>query len=185
MYNDMMAIPIEGFGGSCYLDTSNDPLPDCVYPFGVDPRWYRSKSAITFVNSLKMKLSVIFAIAQMSLGVCMKAFNASYFNSTIDFVFEFVPQIILMLGLFGYMDVLIIIKWLTDYTGKEGLAPSIINTMINIPLKGAHIEGQAFISDSATNQNISLVLLLIAVICIPIMLFPKPIILISRLSGHE
>jgi V-type H+-transporting ATPase subunit a len=185
LYNDMMAIPIETFGGSCYLDSSNDPMPDCVYPFGVDPRWYRSKSAITFVNSLKMKLSVIFAIAQMSMGVCMKAFNAVYFRSTINFVFEFVPQIVLMLSLFGYMDVLIVLKWLTDYTGKEGLAPSIINTMINIPLKGAYIEGLPFFSTMETNVKVSLILLLIAVICVPVMLIPKPLILISRIEKHE
>lgn len=100
----------------------------------------------------------------MSLGVLMKAFNAIHFKSTVDFVFEFVPQITLLVGLFGYMDLMIIIKWLTDYTGKENEAPSIINTMINIPLKGAYIEGQPFISDMETNQNISLILLLIAVI---------------------
>ena len=181
----MMAIPIEGFGGSCYLDNSNRPMEDCVYSFGIDPRWYRSKSAITFVNSLKMKLSVIFAISQMSLGVLMKAFNASYFNSKIDFICEFIPQIILMLSLFGYMDLLIIIKWLTNYSGKESIAPSIINTMINIPLKGAYIEGQAFISDSETNETISLILLLIAVICVPIMLIPKPVILIWSLEEHD
>lgn len=185
LYNDMMAIPIEGFGGSCYKDTENRPMPGCVYPFGIDPRWYRSKSAITFVNSLKMKLSVIIAISHMALGVFMKAFNAVYFKSYIDFFFEFVPQIILMLSLFGYMDLMIIIKWLTDYTNKESLAPSIINTMINIPLKGAYIEGQPFISNMETNQKISLTLLLIAVICIPIMLIIKPYILISRLPKHD
>lgn len=111
-----------------------------------------------------MKISVIFAIAQMSLGVVMKAFNAYYFSSSIDFFFEFVPQIILILSLFGYMDMLIIIKWLTNYEGKESLAPSIINTMINIPLKGGLIEGEAFISNNETNRNISMFLLLIAVI---------------------
>ena len=185
MYNDMMSIPLEIFGTSCYPDNDVRPLPGCVHSFGVDPRWYRSTLSITFVNSLKMKLSVIIAIAQMSLGVCMKAFNAVHFGSAVDFFFEFVPQIILLLSLFGYMDALIIIKWLTDYSGRENEAPSIINTMINIPLKGAYIEGQPFISDLETNQHISLVLLLIAMICIPIMLIPKPLILISRLKHHE
>lgn len=181
----MMSIPLEMFGNSCYMDYFDRPKHDCIYPVGIDPRWYRSSLAITFINSLKMKISVIIAVSQMSLGVCMKAFNAAYFNSTVDFVFEFIPQIILLLSLFGYMDAMIIIKWLTDYTGNENNAPSIINTMINIPLKGAHIEGAPFISDMATNQKLSLVLLLIAVICIPVMLIPKPVILISRLSHHE
>lgn len=184
MYNDMMAIPLEIFGKSCYAEDSLRPDAGCVYPIGVDPRWYRSSNSITFVNSLKMKLSVIIAVSHMSLGVCMKAFNAVNNSSVIDFVFEFIPQIILLVGLFGYMDLLIVIKWLTDYTGIEGQAPSIINTMINIPLKGALIEGIPFISDLETNRNISLTLLLIGLICVPIMLFPKPIILIGRLK-HE
>ena len=186
LYNDFMSIPLELFGGeSCYNDSSNLPQTDWVYSFGIDPRWYRTSTKITYINSLKMKLSVIIAIAHMSLGVWMKAFNAFYFKSAVDFVFEFVPQIILMLSLFGYMDVLIIIKWLTDYSGSEHEAPSIINTMINIPLKGAYIEGRPFISDLETNQTISLILLLIAVICVPLMLLPKPIILISREPHHE
>jgi V-type H+-transporting ATPase subunit a len=122
----------------------------------------------------------------MSLGVLMKAFNAIHFSSKIDFFFEFIPQIVLLLGLFGYMDMLIIIKWLTDYTGRENEAPGIINTMINIPLKGAVIEGEPFFSDRETNMNVSITLLIIAVICVPIMLFPKPLILIAQMgSGHE
>ena len=109
-------------------------------------------------------MSVIVAVAQMSLGVLMKALNSIYFNSKIDFFFEFVPQLILLVGLFGYMDLLIIVKWLTNYTGHESLAPSIINTMINIPLKGGLIEGIPFIGDSVVNQQLSIILLLLAVI---------------------
>jgi hypothetical protein len=29
--------------------------------------------------------------------------------------------------MFGYMDVLIVLKWLTDWTGVEKFAPSIIS----------------------------------------------------------
>lgn len=39
------------------------------------------------------------------------------------------------------MDILIIIKWLTNYGGHEHDAPSIITTMINIPLNGGKIDG--------------------------------------------
>ena len=62
-----------------------------------------------------MKLSVILGVSQMSLGIFMKAFNAYQFKSKVDFVFEFIPQIILLSSLFGYMNLLIIIKWLTNY----------------------------------------------------------------------
>jgi len=75
----------------------------------------------------------------MSLGICMKAFNAVYFKNKIDFFFEFVPQIILITVLFGFMDLLIICKWLTDFTGKEHMAPSVITTMIDMALSGGAI----------------------------------------------
>lgn len=34
------------------------------------------------------------------------------------------------------MDVLIILKWLTNYQGRESEAPSIISMMINMGLSG-------------------------------------------------
>lgn len=104
---------------------------DCVYPIGVDYRWGLAANKLTFTNVMKMKISVIIAIAQMSLGIFVKAINATYFKRWIEFFFEFFPQIILLWVLFGYMDLLIIIKWLTDWNGRQNLAPPIIPTMIN------------------------------------------------------
>ena len=60
-----------------------------------------------------MKLAVILGVLQMALGILMKGFNNIYFKKTVDFFFEFLPQIILLLCLFGWMDLLIIGKWLT------------------------------------------------------------------------
>lgn len=68
------------------------------------------------MNSLKMKLSVILGVSQMALGVFMKAINSIKFNSKVDFIFEFIPQIVLLISLFGFMDLMIILKWLTDYS---------------------------------------------------------------------
>jgi V-type H+-transporting ATPase subunit a len=71
------------------------------------------------MNSMKMKISVIIGVLQMSLGVCLKGINANYFKNRVDFVLEFIPQITLLLVLFGYMDWLIINKWLCDFTNIE------------------------------------------------------------------
>ena len=38
------------------------------------------------------------------------------------------------------MDLLIFVKWLTDYTGKENRAPSVISTMINMALNGGKVD---------------------------------------------
>jgi V-type H+-transporting ATPase subunit a len=73
-----------------------------------------------------MKLAVIFGVAQMTLGVCLKGMNNLHHNKMIDFFFEFLPQLLLLLSLFGFMDLMIITKWLTNYQGNEHNAPSVI-----------------------------------------------------------
>jgi hypothetical protein len=47
---------------------------------------------------------------------------------------------ILLFVLFGFMDWLIIAKWLTDFTGRESEAPAIIGIMISMALNGGAIE---------------------------------------------
>ena len=65
IYNDMMAMPLNLFG-TCYKDgeegTTPTQIENCVYPFGIDPKWYVSKNELSFLNSLKMKLAVIYAV---------------------------------------------------------------------------------------------------------------------------
>lgn len=166
VYNDMMSIPLYLFD-SCYDKESGEKLSHqrnttdtCVYPFGVDPVWYTAKNELQFMNSMKMKIAVILGVLQMSFGVFMKALNSIHFKRSLDFIHEFIPQIVLLWVLFGYMDTLIIMKWTTDYTGREGQAPSIITFMINMFLNGGHIApGQALIGSEKTNQAISVIFL--------------------------
>lgn len=101
---------------------------------------------LAYTNNLKMKLSVILAILQMSMGIIMKGFNAAYFKKPLDFLFEFIPQIVLILALFGWMDLLIIAKWVepkdvyknynlsteTEKFNEVNLSPPIITTMIDM-----------------------------------------------------
>lgn len=172
VYNEFFAIPTQLFGNSCYssevmvISIDNNPSlsktdprnpkdygfarvdpqrPDnCVYPFGMDPRWFESDQFLSYSNNFKMKIAVIFAILQMSLGIVLKGCNSLYFRKYLDFFFEFIPQIILLLVLFGWMDALIIGKWcLPKYvdwnypdTSDEFLnthySPPIITTMIDM-----------------------------------------------------
>lgn len=58
-----------------------------------------------------------------------------------------------MLCLFGYMDLLIIAKWCTDFSGREHEAPSVIASMIDMALNGGAIApGFAPLIGSATCQ---------------------------------
>jgi V-type H+-transporting ATPase subunit a len=114
---------------------------------------------------MKMKISVIFGVTQMSLGIFMKAFNAFHFRSCLDFCFEFVPQIILLWVLFGWMNLLIIAKWLTHWEDPLK-APGIISVMINMFLAmGKTDEGrEAIIGSEDVQQVIQNVLLVVALI---------------------
>ncbi len=89
---------------------------DCVYPAGVDPAWYMAKNELAYLNSLKMKIAVILGVLQMSLGVILKGYNYKFSHKRLEFYFEFIPQILLLLSLFGFMDLMIILKWTTDFT---------------------------------------------------------------------
>lgn len=54
------------------------------YPFGVDPSWRGSRTELPFLNSLKMKMSILLGVAQMNMGIIMSFFNARFFKSSID-----------------------------------------------------------------------------------------------------
>lgn len=80
IYNDFFSLPWNLFG-SCwehdhcpteeYDDDGECLHPDhehsrlienCVYPFGLDPKWYIASNELNFFNSLKMKLAVIIGV---------------------------------------------------------------------------------------------------------------------------
>jgi V-type H+-transporting ATPase subunit a len=123
LYNDFTSLPLYLFGDSCYKYLPDNDTPtrisdQCVYPFGVDPAWYLSRDELTFQNSMKMKIAVILGVFQMCIGIIIKGCNAKYNKNKLDFWFEFVPQLSMMLALFGFMDYMIISKWLINWDGK-------------------------------------------------------------------
>ena len=90
--------------------------------------------------------------------------------------------------MFGYMDMLIVIKWFTNYTGHTDQAPSIITTMVSMFLAGGEIKGQEFFAHNQFVSNILvgkysfacfyfIICLVICLACIPWMLCVKPYIL--------
>jgi len=118
----------------------------------------------------------------MTLGTCIKGLNALYFKRYLEFIFEVVTQIALLMCLFGFMDLLIIIKWVTDWDAKTAgtgqQAPGIISNMIIMFIGLGQKPPGNMDADLIPNQESSMKkLLVVAVICVPLMLLVKPCVL--------
>lgn len=185
IYNDFSSIQLNAFG-SCYTIEDDHAIKkdDCTYTFGLDPVWSISENEIAFQNSMKMKLAVIIGVTQMSLGIFMKGLNSLYFKKYLDFFFEFIPQIIFMLGLFGYMNFMIIYKWLTKYDDPSK-APGLIQTLITIPLSLClgQPRGEDLWGGPDDQKNFEVFIFFVALLCIPWMLIPKPLLEIRAMNA--
>ena len=184
MYNDFMSLPISLFD-SCYvtdaLTQTTIKKDKCTYPFGLDPKWYSASNDLAFMNSFKMKWSVIIGVLQMTMGLVLKGMNDLYFNDIISFVFEFIPQLIFMLSLFGYMIMLIYIKWFVNWDADLQQAPSIINTLMSMALKGGSVDGKPVWGSVVVEERTNKVLFYVAIMCVPFILIPKPLIKVYRM----
>ena len=188
IYNDFMSVPLSFFK-SCYINVENTKntikKEGCTYPVGMDPKWYSSVNELTFMNSFKMKWSVIIGVIQMTLGIILRGLNNLYFEDYIGFFFEFIPQIIFMSLLFGYMIAMIFIKWNTDYTGNTENAPSIITILMNLALKNGSVDGKPVWTNVEDEERTNRIFFYISLLCIPIILIPKPLIIISRNEKYK
>lgn len=144
LYNDMFSLGMNLFGSRWATDALETdavqnyyPLYDVKntggdgpYPFGVDPAWAGATNELLFLNGLKMKMAVLFGVAQMTMGVVLKWSNALNSKSMTDFVCECIPMMIFMLCFFGYMDYMILYKWVTPLENP----PSLINSLISMAM---------------------------------------------------
>ena len=101
--------------------------------------------------------------------------NSYHFKNYLDFIFEWIPQQLFFFCTFGYMCILIIFKWTIEWGVEKptDLAPSIIGQMIALPLKVGSTEGKP-LWDVESQESLQYTLLLISLICVPVMLIPKP-----------
>ncbi|XP_069789580.1 V-type proton ATPase 116 kDa subunit a 2-like isoform X3 [Narcine bancroftii] len=140
------------------------------YPFGIDPIWNLASNRLSFLNSFKMKMSVILGIAHMTFGIILGVFNHLHFKNNYNIYLVFIPELVFMISLFGYLVFMVIYKWLMYSAVNSDLAPSILIHFINMFVMQS--------SDSAPlypgQKGFQVFLVAIALLSIPILLLGKP-----------
>ncbi|UMM24894.1 hypothetical protein L5515_004911 [Caenorhabditis briggsae] len=225
MYNDIFSKSVNAFGSSWTNSIRHEYIDDVLekgekaseaqwmlvpelaydgnpYPIGVDPVWNLAEgNKLSFLNSMKMKMSVLFGIAQMTFGVLLSYKNFTYFKSDLDVKYMFIPQMIFLSSIFIYLCIQILAKWLFfgsapgsvlgyTYPGTN-CAPSLLIGLINMFMMKSRNAGfvdeegnivpQCWLSTWYPGQaTIEIVLVILALVQVPIMLFVKPWLLYQR-----
>jgi V-type H+-transporting ATPase subunit a len=108
---------------------------------------------------------------QMTFSLCLSYFNAKRFKTPIDIWGNFVPGMIFFQSIFGYLVFTIIFKWTVDWNAIGQAPPGLLNMLIYMFLSPGTIEGTPMYRGQATVQTM---LLMMALVCVPILLFLKP-----------
>uniref|UniRef100_A0A7R9Z4K4 V-type proton ATPase subunit a n=1 Tax=Chlamydomonas euryale TaxID=1486919 RepID=A0A7R9Z4K4_9CHLO len=195
LYNEFFSIPMTLAGYShfkCFANatetvpTGPDDLRACnefggtiklygaPYSFGVDPAWRGTKTELPYLNSLKMKMSIIIGVIHMNLGILQSLNNNNYFRDRLSTVCEFIPQMLFLNSLFGYLSFMIVYKWISGSTAD------LYHVLIAMFLTPGEVDAQAYLFDGQAAFQVFLIT--VAFVSVPWMLFPKPFILKKR---HE
>ncbi|XP_014026157.1 V-type proton ATPase 116 kDa subunit a2 isoform X3 [Salmo salar] len=143
------------------------------YPLGIDPIWNLASNRLTFLNSYKMKMSVIVGISHMSFGVILGVFNHLHFRKKFNLYLVFLPEMLFLLCLFGYLVFMIIYKWLAFSARDSQMAPSILIHFINMFL----MQGDGVPSLFPGQVGLQVFLVVIALLSVPVLLLGKPVYL--------
>uniref|UniRef100_A0A8C8ECA8 V-type proton ATPase subunit a n=1 Tax=Otus sunia TaxID=257818 RepID=A0A8C8ECA8_9STRI len=145
------------------------------YPFGIDPIWNIASNKLAFLNSFKMKMSVILGIIHMLFGVTLSLLNHIYFKKPLNIYLGFIPEMIFMSSLFGYLVILIFYKWTAydAHTSKD--APSLLIHFINMFLFSYGDTSNKMLYKG--QQGLQCFLVVVALLCVPWMLVAKPLVL--------
>uniref|UniRef100_A0A8C5NQ43 V-type proton ATPase subunit a n=1 Tax=Junco hyemalis TaxID=40217 RepID=A0A8C5NQ43_JUNHY len=188
IYNDCFSKSLNMFGSSwsvrpmfnkttplLQLDPAIPGVFGGPYPFGIDPIWNIASNKLAFLNSFKMKMSVILGIFQMLFGVALSLLNHIYFKKPLNIYLGFIPEMIFMSSLFGYLVILIFYKWTAydAHTSKE--APSLLIHFINMFLFSYEDTSNKMLYSG--QKGLQCFLVVVALLCVPWMLVAKPLVL--------
>jgi len=108
----------------------------------------------------------------MTFSLCLQIPNHIHFKRYIDIYANFIPQIIFLESIFGYLVVCIIYKWTVDWSKSATVPPSLLNMLIAMFLSPGTVKQEEQLY--AGQSFVQVILVLLAIVCIPWMLCTKP-----------
>lgn len=212
LYNDIFSKPFNIFGCKYRIVYDKETLalnhflqvdPSDVkvytgppYPLGIDPIWELSENKITYLNSFKKKISVIFGFSQMALGVFLSLFNHVYFKNYVNIVCEFLPMVVFLFAIFGYMCALIFVKWFLVVRTSDPVtsannyqcSPNILIGFINMFMfkydnsRESHCSNHTWYNHQ---KEVQTAMVLLALVCVFWLLLSKPLYLLCHKKSNR
>lgn len=119
----------------------------------------------------------------MTFALCLQVPNHLHFGRSSNIYAEFVPQLLFLQSIFGYLVVCIIMKWSTDWSTATTQPPSLLNMLIYMFLSPGTVRpGEQLFSGQVFVQ---IALILVAAICVPWMLCAKPYFVWKEIKAHK
>jgi V-type H+-transporting ATPase subunit a len=109
---------------------------------------------------------------QMTFALCLQLPNHLKFKRKTDIYANFIPQIIFLESIFGYLVVCILYKWTIDWSKSATDPPSLLNMLIEMVLSPGQVDPKKQLYRG--QSTVQTILLLLAGICVPWLLFTKP-----------
>lgn len=166
-------VPVEGHEHELvypiYPNGAPSVRPSSSVAFGMDSAWAETDNKLEFYNSVKMKCAVIVGVVQMFVGLFFSLSNYLYHKEKAKIYYLFIPEVVFLTCTFGYMALLIIIKWCTRWDNTH-LAPSLLETMTNFFLQPGTVSSPLFRGQA----GLQVFLLLVAFVMVPILLCGMP-----------
>lgn len=160
LYGDFGSLPLSFFKSK--YETGRTTL------FGIDPIWHHADNKMIFINSLKMKLSLIIGFFHMGLGSLISIMNSINLKDKLTLICVSIPQALAFFLFLGYLVFLCVYKWLVTINH-----PSLVNTLISMYTDPFNMKNQMY----PGQMYVQLFIFSMIIMCVPWMMLSKPLYL--------